>query len=438
MDEHQPARRAARGSAPAPPSPGRGSSPCPDARPCRSSRPRAGSCGDRSRARAGAGGPRPAAPRTPTARPAAAPAVTSASIRRGPARARHQQVGGVARPARTCAHEAAAVEAAARPAASGTGRPATASTVAVGRPDEREHGPLGRHVGRLDPLQELHLAQVARAPRPRRRARCRSTPCPSSSVTCQCCSTCPCGDSTSASVESPSASAATCCEQIECSQPSRSCAGHDEHVAVAAVDDAGARWSAGAARAAGRRSARGRLRRGRSAGHGVLEVARHRRRVHRARARVLFRRAVAAPSEDREVRRGRGRSRLGRAAAAASASTSVGSASTTAAARVADDMDVLVLGRPVRRCAVAEVGVADEAELLEQFEGAVDGGDVDVRNGVADLLGRGVAERAHGGEHLLALRRSRAARGPQPAARSAVAVAAAARAWSAVHRPHRR
>ena len=95
------------------------------------------------------------------------------------------------------------------------------------------------------------------------------------------------------------------------------------------------------------------------------------------------------------------------------ASTRSGSASTTLPQRVADDVDVLVLGRAVGRRAVAEVGVPDEAELLEQLERAVDGGDVDAGHRLADLLRRGVAELAHGGQHLLALRRD-----AQPAARA--------------------
>jgi hypothetical protein len=72
---------------------------------------------------------------------------------------------------------------------------------------------------------------------------------------------------------------------------------------------------------------------------------------------------------------------------------------------VADNVDVLVVGRTECRRAVAEVGVPDQADLLEHFEGAVDGGDLDAGHFVADLLRRGVSETAHRRQHLLALRR---------------------------------
>ena len=55
-----------------------------------------------------------------------------------------------------------------------------------------------------------------------------------------------------------------------------------------------------------------------------------------------------------------------------------------------------------------EVGVADQAEVLEQLEGAIDGGDVDARgafpHGVVDLLGGGVAQLVHRLQDQLALR----------------------------------
>jgi len=73
-------------------------------------------------------------------------------------------------------------------------------------------------------------------------------------------------------------------------------------------------------------------------------------------------------------------------------------------------VDVVVLGRAVRRRAVAEVRVPDELQLLEQLERPVHGGDVHARHAFADLLRGRVAELAHGREHPLALRRD-----PQPA-----------------------
>ena len=74
-----------------------------------------------------------------------------------------------------------------------------------------------------------------------------------------------------------------------------------------------------------------------------------------------------------------------------------------ASARVADDVDVVVLGRSVGRSAVLKMRVAHEVEFLEQIEGAVDGCQVDAWYRVGDLLGRRVAEIAHGREDEFAL-----------------------------------
>lgn len=79
------------------------------------------------------------------------------------------------------------------------------------------------------------------------------------------------------------------------------------------------------------------------------------------------------------------------------------------AAGVADDVDVFVLGRSVRRRAVPEMRVPHEPDLLEQFKRSVDGGHVDAVDRLADLLRRRVPEGADGIEHLLALWRH-----PQP------------------------
>jgi len=74
-----------------------------------------------------------------------------------------------------------------------------------------------------------------------------------------------------------------------------------------------------------------------------------------------------------------------------------------------DQVDVLVLVGRVGGRAVAEVGVVDQTDAVEQVERAVDRGDVDRGRGLlhlrADLLGGGVAERAHRVEHELPLRR---------------------------------
>ena len=75
----------------------------------------------------------------------------------------------------------------------------------------------------------------------------------------------------------------------------------------------------------------------------------------------------------------------------------------------ADQVEVLVVGdRVVRRRAVAEVRVPDQAELLEDLERAVDGGDVDRRGLLAHprqhLVGGGVAEGVDRAQDQLALR----------------------------------
>lgn len=72
-------------------------------------------------------------------------------------------------------------------------------------------------------------------------------------------------------------------------------------------------------------------------------------------------------------------------------------------ARVAHDVDVVVASRSVSRGPVPEMSVLDQADLLQQLEGAVDGRDVDVRDRLADLFRRGMAEPANGAEYLLTL-----------------------------------
>lgn len=73
------------------------------------------------------------------------------------------------------------------------------------------------------------------------------------------------------------------------------------------------------------------------------------------------------------------------------------------AAVVADDMDVVVLGGTVCRCAMVQMGVPHHPDLLEELERAVDRRQVDIIDGVEDLFGRGVAEMADSCEHALAL-----------------------------------
>jgi len=71
---------------------------------------------------------------------------------------------------------------------------------------------------------------------------------------------------------------------------------------------------------------------------------------------------------------------------------------------MAHDMDVVVVGQPIRRGAVTEVGVGKDADLLEGFERAVDGRQVDVRNLRRHLFGSRVHKSGHGSHNALALR----------------------------------
>ncbi|GID96894.1 hypothetical protein Adi01nite_63060 [Amorphoplanes digitatis] len=64
-----------------------------------------------------------------------------------------------------------------------------------------------------------------------------------------------------------------------------------------------------------------------------------------------------------------------------------------------------------------QVGVADQAQILEQLEGSVDGGDVDAggafTHGVVYLLRSRVAQLMHGLQDQLALRREAQAALPE-------------------------
>lgn len=71
---------------------------------------------------------------------------------------------------------------------------------------------------------------------------------------------------------------------------------------------------------------------------------------------------------------------------------------------MAHDVDVVVFGGAVGRCTVVEVGVPHHPDVLEDFERAVHRREVDLGDGVGDLFGRGMPERAHRVEHPLALR----------------------------------
>ena len=70
-----------------------------------------------------------------------------------------------------------------------------------------------------------------------------------------------------------------------------------------------------------------------------------------------------------------------------------------------------------------QMGVLDQAELLEQLQGAVHRGDVDLRAGLSDLVRRRVAEVADRGQHLQALRRDPQAASAQPGRQLVLALA---------------
>jgi len=76
-----------------------------------------------------------------------------------------------------------------------------------------------------------------------------------------------------------------------------------------------------------------------------------------------------------------------------------------------------LLGQVIAGRAVVDVGVLDQAKLLEQLECAVDSRDVHAAGGLpdfdADLLGRGVLEPGHGFQDELALRGDTVSTGPQ-------------------------
>ncbi len=73
-------------------------------------------------------------------------------------------------------------------------------------------------------------------------------------------------------------------------------------------------------------------------------------------------------------------------------------------AGVAHHVDVVVVGRPERGRTVPQVGMANQADALEQFECAVDGSDVYARNSLADLFRCGMTELAHRRENVVTLR----------------------------------
>ena len=73
-------------------------------------------------------------------------------------------------------------------------------------------------------------------------------------------------------------------------------------------------------------------------------------------------------------------------------------------AGVAHHVDVVVVRGPKRRWAVAQMGMPNQADALEQFERPVNGSDVYARNSLADLLRCGMTELAHRRENVVTLR----------------------------------
>jgi 4-amino-4-deoxychorismate lyase len=123
--------------------------------------------------------------------------------------------------------------------------------------------------------------------------------------------------------------------------------------------------------------------------------------------------AILAPAEDREVGAVEDESLLALQAQGQGVGQVLRSVD-HAAAGVADHVHVVVVGRPERRGAVAQMGMAHQPDLLEQLEGAIDRGEVDIGHGRTDLLRRRMPESADGLEHLVPLRRHAQAAGPQP------------------------
>ncbi len=70
---------------------------------------------------------------------------------------------------------------------------------------------------------------------------------------------------------------------------------------------------------------------------------------------------------------------------------------------VADHVNVFIIRESKGRRAVAEMGVPEQAELLEQLNRAIDGGRVDIGDGGTDSFRRRVFEGAHRVQHLPAL-----------------------------------
>ncbi len=94
------------------------------------------------------------------------------------------------------------------------------------------------------------------------------------------------------------------------------------------------------------------------------------------------------------------------------------STSVTLFALTADQVHMLsVLGQVIGRRSVVDVAVLDEAELLEQLQGPVNGGDIDATRGLPylaiDVFRRSVLQPADCLKDELALRRDTVAASPE-------------------------
>jgi hypothetical protein len=125
--------------------------------------------------------------------------------------------------------------------------------------------------------------------------------------------------------------------------------------------------------------------------------------MFRLRGVCCFIKTITAPTENREMRPVDGEPALV-AQPSDQAIDEIVRCIDDSAAIVAYDVNMLIVREPEGRRTVAEVGVAQQAELLKQLDGSVDGRRVDVGHGRTDSFGRRVLKGADRVQHLLTLR----------------------------------
>jgi hypothetical protein len=74
------------------------------------------------------------------------------------------------------------------------------------------------------------------------------------------------------------------------------------------------------------------------------------------------------------------------------------------AADVTHHVDVVILRRPVGRRPVPQMGVPNQSNRLEELERPVDGGEIDLGDGLPELLRGRMPELPHGSQDPIALR----------------------------------